>query len=152
MRRWIAAGFLAAALAPLPVCAGTAEEVLGIYQAFAAAQNARDLGRVRQLLIDSPQFLWVSDGMAVWGPDAALERMALFQQSEIWEVVPALERSRVSDVAPDTALLTLPLVLRIGAREPGPDRLRFLVNVLCVKKPGGWRIAALFTTADKSSP
>jgi hypothetical protein len=105
---------------------------------------------VRQLLIDSPSFLWVSDGMAVWGPDATLDRMAIFQKSEIWEVVPALDKSRVVDVAPEAAVLTLPLTLRIGARDPGPDQLRFLVNVLCVKKPEGWRIAALFTTADKS--
>jgi ketosteroid isomerase-like protein len=145
-----AAALLAAALYPPAASAGITEEVIGTYQAFAAAQNARDLARVRALLIDSPKFLWVTDGMAVWGPDATLERMALFQRSEIWEVVPALDRSRVVDVAPDTAFLTLPLTLRIGSREPGPDQLRFLVNVLCVKKPEGWRIAALFTTTDKS--
>jgi ketosteroid isomerase-like protein len=150
MKTLAAAGLVAAMLFPAPAWAGLTEEVIGTYQAFAAAQNARDLARVRQILIDSPQFLWVTDGMTVWGPDATLERMALFQQSEIWEVLPALERARVVDVAPDTAFLTLPLTLRIGARAPGPDELRFLVNVLCVKKPEGWRIAALFTTADKS--
>jgi ketosteroid isomerase-like protein len=150
MKTLAAAALMAAVLLPLPVSAGVSEEVIGTYQAFAAAQNARDLAGVRKLLIDSPKFLWVSDGMAVWGPDATLERMALFQQSEVWEVVPALERSRVVDVAPDTALLTVQLTLRIGARDPGPDQLRFLVNVLCVKKDAGWRIAALFTTTDKS--
>jgi len=30
-----------------------------------------------------------------------------------------------------------------------PDRLRFLVSVLCVKTPAGWRIAALFTSTEK---
>lgn len=151
MKMLATAGIIAALLVPPPASAGVTEEVTRTYQAFVAAQNAHDLARVRQLLIDSPKFLWVSDGMAIWGPDATLERMALFQRSEIWEVVPALDRSRVVDVAPDTAFLTLPLTLRIGAREPGPDELRFLVNVLCVKTAAGWRIAALFTTADKSS-
>lgn len=149
MKHLVAIGLVAAAFAADPAMAGLDEDILATYKAFAAAQNARDLPAVRKLLIDSPKFLWVSDGMAVWGPDATLDRMALFQRSEIWEVVPALERSRVTDVAPDTALLTLPLTLRIGSRDPGPDNLRFLVNVLCVKKSEGWRIAALFTTAEK---
>jgi hypothetical protein len=64
--------------------------------------------------------------------------MALFQRSEIWEVVPALERSRVTDVAPDTALLTLPLTLRIGARDPGPEICAFSSMCWCVRKPEGW--------------
>lgn len=150
MKKLLAAGLVALSLATERAAAAVDDDILATYKAFMTAQNARDLAGIRKLLIDSPKFLWVTDGMAVWGPDATLARMELFQRSEIWEVVPALDRSRVTDVAPDTALLTLPLTLRIGARDPGPDNLRFLVNVLCVKKPEGWRIAALFTTTEKS--
>jgi hypothetical protein len=52
---------------------------------------------------------------------------------------------RVSDT---TAFLHLPLTLVIGS-QPSPDRVRFLVSVLCVRAAEGWRIAALFTTAEK---
>ena len=45
----------------------TASEVRALYQRFAAAQNARDLEQVRPLLLDSPTFLWVSDGQSFWG-------------------------------------------------------------------------------------
>ena len=52
------------ALAPLDVAAlaDRAGEALRFYQRFAAAQNAPDLAQVRPLFVDSPQFLWVSDG------------------------------------------------------------------------------------------
>ncbi len=63
--------------------AGTAEDVLSLYRSFATAQNNRDLAAVRNTLSDSPQFLWVSDGTAVWGREALIERMQMFQQSDI---------------------------------------------------------------------
>ncbi|PSC06063.1 DUF4440 domain-containing protein [Alsobacter soli] len=152
MRSMIVAALLSTSLIATSASAGVPGEVLATYEAFAAAQNARDLARVRELLLDSPDFLWVSDGIPVWGPDATLARMALFQQSEIWRVEPALERARVVEIGPGSAFLALPLVLRIGSSAPGPDALRFLVNVLCVHRPEGWRIAALFTTPDKTAP
>ena len=130
--------------------ADTALEVRALYQDFVAAQNAGDLATVRALLVDQPSFLWVTDGTAVWGPDAAIERMGLFQKSEIWHVDPDLARSRTILLGHDAAILHLPLTLAIGARSPGPDRLRFLVEVVCHRTAAGWRIAALLTTTDKS--
>src|SRR5438128_2419721 len=53
---------LVAALGHEVACAGPREEVRATYERFVAAQNARDLDGVRALLLDSPQFLWVSDG------------------------------------------------------------------------------------------
>lgn len=132
--------------------AGTAEEVRATYEAFAAAQNRHDLAAVRSLLLDSPRFLWVSDGQSFWGPDAMIERMAVFQKSEVWEVKPDLESAVAVELDERSGYLHLPLVLDIGPREPGPDHLRFLVSVLCVKAEAGWRIAGLFTTSQKAAP
>src|SRR5215217_9556114 len=76
MRALLAAlTLLAISLTATGVRAGTAEEIRATYEAFAAAQNAHDLKRVGALLLDSPRFLWVSDGMSVWGREAMLERM-----------------------------------------------------------------------------
>jgi ketosteroid isomerase-like protein len=132
--------------------AGTADEVRATYEAFVAAQNRHDLAAVRSLLLDSPRFLWVSDGQSYWGPDAMIERMAVFQKSDVWEVKPGLDTAVAVELDDRTGYLHLPLVLEIGSREPGPDHLRFLVSVLCVKAQAGWRIAALFTTTQKGAP
>lgn len=128
--------------------ADPSSEVRVLYERFAAAQNARDLDRIRPLLLDTPQFLWVSDGQSFWGVDAVLARMASFQRAAVWRVEPELDRAVAVPVNDAAAYLHLPLVLVIGA-EDSPDRLRFLVSVLGVETHAGWRIAALFTTTEK---
>ncbi len=141
-------------LAVIPVrnlaAASTTDDVLALYKTFAAAQNARDLTEVRKTLLDSPRFLWVTDGMAVWGADSLLERMRLFQQSAVWRVEPDLDKAVLVPLSAESAMIHLPLTLVIGAASQ-PDRLRFLVEVVCVKMVDGWRIAALLTTTQKSS-
>ena len=115
-----------------PARADSSNEVRATYERFVAAQNARDLWRVRELLLDGPQFLWVSDGMSVWGREAMLERMASFQEAEVWRVEPDLARAEPVRITEATAFLHLPLTLVIGS-QPSPDRLRFLVSILCVR-------------------
>jgi uncharacterized protein (TIGR02246 family) len=130
--------------------ADISSDVRALYQQFITAQNAGDMEEVRSLLIDRPDFLWVTDGMAVWGRDPTIARMSFFQKSEIWRVEPSLDKSRIVELGPDAAIFHLPLVLVIGSSSPGPDRLKFLVEVVCHKTTAGWRIAALLTTTDKS--
>jgi len=137
-----------AALGHEAASAGPREEVRATYERFVVAQNAHDLDRVRALLLDSPQFLWVSDGRSVWGREAMLARMASFQEAEVWSVAPALDEAVAVEVGADGAYLHLPLTVVIGSAK-APDRLRFLVSMLCVRTPDGWRIAALFTTTAK---
>lgn len=140
------AGVLTAAV---PALADPATEIRALYQNFVTAQNARNLAAVRRLLLPSPKFLWISDGMAFWGPDRVLARMALFQQAEVWHVDPALDQSVAVEVGSNTAYLHLPLMLTIGSAA-APGQFPFLVDVLCLRTNSGWRIAALFTTTDKS--
>ena len=147
MKRFAACLALAALLAARPATADPAGAVRALYDRFVAAQNARDLDRVRLLLLDSPRFLWVSDGKAIWGRDATLKRMALFQEARLWRVEPALEKATAVEVDTNSAFLHLPLALAYGS-ESAPERLRFLVDVLAVRTEAGWRIAALFTTTE----
>lgn len=149
MKRLLPSLFVAAALVVSSAAwADTATEIRALYQAFAAAQNARDLARVKALFLDSPRFLWVSDGMTFWGREAVLQRMAAFQEAEIWRVEPDLGHAVVVPVASGVAYLHLPLALVIGDRS-GPATHRFLVSMLGTETAEGWRIAALFTTAEK---
>jgi ketosteroid isomerase-like protein len=128
--------------------AGTAEELRALYARFLAAQNAHDVAAVRPHLLDSPRFLWVSDGKSFWGRETMLERMASFQEAEVWRVDPGLDKAVAVEMGPDAGYLHLPLELVIGARAKH-DKLRFLVSMVGVKTGEGWRIAALFTTAEK---
>ena len=128
--------------------AATPEEAArALYARFVAAQNAHDFAAVRATLLDSPRFLWVTNGLSVWGPDAALQRMTGFHGNEVWRIDPAWERAATVEVAPGAAVaLHVPLVLTVG-RRAAPDRYRILISALCVRGAADeWRIAALFTT------
>lgn len=147
-------GALAMGLAALPIAAlpgrafGHEHAVLDLYMGFLNAQNDRDLMRVKASLWNSPEFLWVSDGRPFWGPDTLVERMSGFQKAEVWRVEPDLDTARVVEIAPDASYLFLRLVLVIGAAA-NPDRLPWLVGVVCRRESEVWRIAALFTSVDK---
>jgi len=130
--------------------AAPTDEARALYAQFVAAQNARDLDKVRSLFVFSPHFLWVSDGMSVWGPDATIKRMSLFQEAEVWHVEPDLAKSVAVTINDQSAFLHLPLVLTIGPNEK-PQDFAFLVTMLCIKTDEGWRIAGLFTTTAKTN-
>jgi uncharacterized protein (TIGR02246 family) len=143
-------GLGVAPLAPDASARESEQEIRALYARFLTAQNARDLGAVRSTLIESPDFLWISDGKPFWGPDALIERMSAFQKADIWFVTPDGQRARVVHAGPETAYLFQPLTLTLGPRGDART-IAFLVNVLCTKARSGWRIAALFTTEENMS-
>jgi ketosteroid isomerase-like protein len=150
MKTAFAAVIVAVSLALSPaVWADPVGDVRATYEQFAVAQNARDLAKVKTFLVDSPKFLWVSDGMSFWGPDALVKRMAEFQLAEVWHVDPDLGAATIIEVNDGAAYIHMPLTLTIGLKAK-PDVIRFLVSILCVKQAEGWRIAALFTTTEKA--
>ncbi len=148
VRKMISSAMLIGSLLLAPVAkAGTTDEVIATYKNFAAAQNARDLGRVKEIFLDSPSFLWVSDGKSLWGRDAVIARMSKFQTLDVWRVEPLLDKARVVEINSTAAYLHMPLDLYLGSTN-NVSRTRFLVSILCTKIDAGWRIAALFTTLD----
>jgi uncharacterized protein (TIGR02246 family) len=144
---------IATALALMPPGPCSADDNVGreiraLYERFVTAQNNRDLTAVRDTLSDREDFLWISDGKPFWGRDAMIERMASFQTAEVWRVEPEYRSAKTVVVGPYAAYLHIPLVLILGSKQQ-PGRLKWLVQVLCRREGGGWRIAALFTAEDK---
>ena len=131
-----------------PARADPRDDMLQLYAHFVTAQNAHDLRAVRNLLSNSPDFLWVSDGRPVWGADATVARMSGFQKSAVWRVVPTLDKARAVVLSADAGFLHLPLVLTIGSAD-APDHLPFLVEMVARRGADGWKIEALLTTTDK---
>ncbi|TDH59748.1 hypothetical protein E2C06_25785 [Dankookia rubra] len=146
MRVVIMAVALLAGLAS-PAAAGPAEEARRLYAGFIAAQNANDLTGVRSLLLDSPRFLWVTNGLSVWGPDAAVARLTRFHANEVWRIDHDQDRARAVEVTADAAFLHVPLTLTVGPAAR-PERYHILITALCADTPAGWRIAALFTADE----
>lgn len=150
MHRLLSVLLLALGLAAGRAEAGPAEEARRLYAEFVEAQNAHDFERLRGLLLPSERFLWVTNGLSVWGPEAMLARLARFHANEVWRIEPAFERARAVEVNAATALLHVPLVLVVGSRA-APQRYRILITALAAETAAGWRIAALLTTDENTA-
>ena len=65
IRTLFAAGVLA--FSTTVASAASDEDVRAVFDQFVKAQNSHDIVAVRELLLDSPNFLWVTRGAPVWG-------------------------------------------------------------------------------------
>ena len=130
------------------------DEIKTTFDRFVAAQNAHDVAAVRELLLDSPNFLWITRGTPIWGRDAALKRFETLYQGT-WKLSPDLSNLKVMVLSDTTAQLFVPIVFNIGpAAQPAPDT-PFLMNQTLVKTPSGWRVASILpipVPAPPSSP
>ena len=73
--------------------AASEDEVRATFERFVAAQNAHDEKVLAGLLLDLPDFLWITRGAPVWGHDQAMKRFSgLFQAT--WQLAPSHPGSR----------------------------------------------------------
>jgi ketosteroid isomerase-like protein len=127
-------------LLPSAASADGEDDVRAVFDQFVKAQNAHDVAGVRELLLDSPNFLWVTRGAPVWGREAALKRFESLYQGT-WKLSPETSGLRAVLVSETTAQLYVPITFNIGAAgQPAPDT-PFLMNQTLVKTASGWRIA-----------
>jgi hypothetical protein len=132
---------LALSAAPLTLAAPP-EEVRQAFDRFVAAQNAHDLRAVEGLLLDSPDFLWITRGMPIWGREAALKRFrALYEGT--WQLAPEAGALKVVLLSDNVAQLFVPIAFSIGAAGQAPQATRFLMNQVLVKTPTGWKVSAI---------
>jgi hypothetical protein len=122
--------------------AGVDDDVKATFDRFVAAQNAHDVSAVRDVLLNSPNFLWITRGAPIWGRDAALKRFETLYQGT-WKLSPDTSNLKVVLLTATTAQLFVPIMFNIGPPgQPAPDAL-FLMNQTPVKTAAGWRIASI---------
>lgn len=123
--------------------ASTEEEVRAAFDRFVQVQNAHDAKTLETLLVDSPQFLWITRGSAVWGRDAALQRFAKLYEGT-WQLDPEPGSVRVVPISDSVAQLHAAVQFTIGAPSQPPQATRFLLNQVLVKSGGTWRVMSIF--------
>lgn len=118
------------------------DELRAVVEQFVAAQNAHDLAAVRELLWDSPRFLWITRGEPIWGRLAALTRFeALYRGT--WRLEPLLSELRVTPLGDGAAQIYVPIVFTIGAPGQEGQKTRFLMNQVLLKTSTGWKVASI---------
>ncbi len=122
--------------------AGTEDEVKAQFSKFVAAQNAHDLKAVGDMLLDSPQFLWITRGAPIWGREAALKRFeALYQGT--WSLDPKTDELKVFEVQPGVVQLYVPITFMIAPAGQTAQPMRFLMNQILVETPEGWKVSSV---------
>ena len=119
------------------------DEVSATFRQFVAAQNARDEAALTPLLRAGPEFLWVTTtAVTVWGRDAAVARFRTNWQGQ-WHLAPDYDALRVVEVAPDVALLHVPVMATFAphGQPVTPNAVRW--NGIFARGEGGWTVAAI---------
>jgi hypothetical protein len=130
-------------------CAGSGahasaeDEVRAAFDRFVRIQNAHDAKALEPLLADSPQFLWITRGTAVWGRDAALQRFSKLYEGT-WRLDPDSTTVRVVSLSDSVAQLHATVQFTIGAPNQPPQTTRFLLNQVLVKSGSVWRVMSIF--------
>src|SRR6195256_566689 len=107
-----------AAIATLAQAATMEDEVRTVFDKYIAIQNAHDLKSMRNLLSDSPDFLWISRGKPVWGREAALKNLEE-RYKGTWHIDANKKELRVISISRRVAQVYAPTQLTVG--EPGAD-------------------------------
>jgi hypothetical protein len=118
------------------------DDVKALFDRFVTAQNAHDANAVRELLLDSPNFLWISRGTTIWGRDAAINRFETFYQGT-WHLAPDNSTVRIFMLSETAAQLYASIMFTTGAPGQPAQAMPILMNQTYVKTPSGWRVASL---------
>ena len=112
------------------------------FDRFVAAQNEHDAKAVDALLLNSPNFLWITRGTPVWGADAAMKRFATLYQGT-WQLDPEAAGLKVVMLGDSVAQLYVPIMFMIAPSGQSAQPTRFLMNQLLVKTATGWKISSI---------
>jgi uncharacterized protein (TIGR02246 family) len=118
------------------------EEVRAVFDKYIATQNAHDLKALRNLLVDTPDLLWISRGKPIWGREAALKSLEE-RYKGTWHIDVDRKELRVISVSRRVAQVFAPTQLTVGDPGVEPARNRVYINLMMVKKPDGWQIVSI---------
>ena len=120
----------------------SSSEIRALFESFVVAQNAHDAAAVEATLWDSPDFLWITRGAAIWGRKAAMERFrALYAGT--WRLEPDMAQFRAIELGAGTAQIYVPMLFTIGAANQPAQPARFLMNQTLRREGQAWRIATI---------
>src|SRR4051812_16995761 len=118
------------------------KEVRATFDGFVAAQNAHDIKAVEASLLASPDFLWITRGMPVWGHDAALKRFTALYEGT-WRLDPEPSGVKITMISDGVAQVYIPIIFTIGATGQAAQQTKFLMNQVLVKTADGWRVSSI---------
>jgi hypothetical protein len=107
---------------------------------FVAAQNAHDVKALDSLL--HRIFSGSHAGPAVWGSDPALKRFTAIYEGT-WRLDPETSSLKIMMLGNSAAQIYVPIMFTIGAPGQSAQATQFLMNLVPVKAPDGWKVSSI---------
>jgi hypothetical protein len=120
----------------------TEAEVTAVFRKFIAAQNAHDIAIVGEIILDSPEFLWITVGIPVRGREAALLQFKEKYRGT-WLLEPKYEKIRVISLSENVAQLFAPAVFTIAPPTQTAQPKSFLIIQIYLMTAQGWKISTI---------
>lgn len=124
-----------------PAKANSERDVRASFEQFVSAQNAHDLSALERLLVDGPQFSWVTRGIVIKGRAAAIERFRELYRGT-WQLkVTGNTDTFVIDKR--TIEIIAPATFNIG--QPGivPTQTSYLLAQVWRRDGKEWRVVSI---------
>lgn len=122
------------------------EDPMTTFEQFIKAQNEHDLVALKNLLVDSPDFLWITKGQTVWGSDQALKKFENLYKGT-WKLDPDKSNLKILTLEDNIRQIYVPITFSIGDPGQEPKQIKFLMNMIMVKKSGTWKVSAILPIA-----
>ncbi len=129
-------------LAANAASAAPEDEVQATFERFVAAQNAHDVKAVESLLLNSPDFLWITRGTAIWGSESALKRFSALYEGT-WRLDAEASSLKITMLGDRAAQIYVSIMFTIGPPGQSAQATRFLMNQILVKTPSGWKVSSI---------
>lgn len=120
-------------------------DVRTTFQKFVSAQNTHDLASLKPLLLDSPDFLWISGGVAIWGRDAAMRQFAAFYKGT-WKLEPNMSGFRAQKLDDSVTAVFVPVTITFALPGKPSKNLKLLMNQIYMRVGGDWKLARILPT------
>ena len=98
--------------------------------------------RWSHLLLNSPDFLWITRGTPVWGSDPALKRFTALYAGT-WRLDPEASSLKITMLGNSAAQIYVPIMFTIGAPGQSAQATQLLINLVLVKMPDGWKVSSI---------
>ena len=131
-----------------PIDAVTLAGINDLYRRLIEAENRHDLSRVRQMVWESPDTLFVAktataaegNWAGFWGADVVMQHFAdLYAGTFV--MAPHYDRVKTVGLTVDVAETYAPLDVSVAYAGQTPTPKPFLMIVTWVRTPAGWRMA-----------
>ena len=113
-----------------------------LFEQFIKAQNQHDLTALNNLLVDSPDFIWITKGQTIWGKEAALKKFENLYKGT-WNLEPDKSNFKIIILDKKTRHMYVPITFTIGELGQEPKQIKFLMNMIIVNKSGKWKVSAI---------